>query len=114
MGEVSRRQSVHLLGPGSSRDFTSSRLDGAKGMDQASQPNRRILGFSAASSSRANNGLSVPDSRESYLILPAALLCKTMDGLQKRSAGWRESAGVWAGHVIEDQRWQAEELYLHH
>ncbi len=83
-------------------------------MDQTSQPNRRILRFSAAPSSCAEDGLSVREPAESYLILPSDLLCKTMDGLQKRSAGWRESAGVWAGHVTEDHRWQAEELYLHH
>jgi proteasome lid subunit RPN8/RPN11 len=41
----------------------------------------------------------LPAAREapSRLVVPAALLLRTVEGLRARSAAWRESACVWAG-----------------
>jgi len=38
---------------------------------------------------------------------------KTLAGLRDRSAEWRESAAIWAGHVT-DTSWTAETVHFHH
>lgn len=83
-------------------------------MEQTSKPNRFIPGFLTASVASANSGLPSADSTPSCLEVPRNLFFKTMGALEKRSDGLRESAGVWAGQVIGELRWQPKRLYLHH
>lgn len=47
------------------------------------------------------------------LIVPPSLFAATMQGLENRSEGWRESAAVWAGQIIEND-WVAERVIFHH
>jgi proteasome lid subunit RPN8/RPN11 len=38
-----------------------------------------------------------------------------MEGLRKRSAGWRESAAIWVGRIVGERKdWSAERVIFHH
>lgn len=46
--------------------------------------------------------------------MPASVLERTLTGLKVRSAGWRESAAIWAGQVKGETEWIAQCAYFHH
>jgi proteasome lid subunit RPN8/RPN11 len=61
-----------------------------------------------------------PDSRvrtaapHGRLTVSRSLLELTLAGLRDRSAGWRESGAIWAGHVTAAGEWTATSVYYHH
>ena len=51
----------------------------------------------------------LPAPTDDRLMIPADLFVDTLAGLAERSAGWRESAAIWAGTISEDE-WHAERV----
>lgn len=57
----------------------------------------------------------LPPEARSRLSISRNLLLETIRGLRERSAGWRESAAIWAGSISEDEvEWHAHAVWFHH
>lgn len=83
-------------------------------MDKKTEPNSIVSGFPSPATSCPGHGVSTEVFAESHLLIDHNLLMRTLDLLRIRSNNQRESAAIWAGRIIEDRYWHAEELYLHH
>jgi proteasome lid subunit RPN8/RPN11 len=81
-------------------------------MDQVTKPAGGLFGLPETDAARAREGIrSMLNTR---LVISRELFTATMTGLRDRSAGWRESAATWAGHVLEERDWIVEQVHFHH
>src|SRR5690242_3880353 len=81
-------------------------------MEKDRQPTRVIPGLHAPTAAKPVTRLRT-STGSGQLILLRPLFEKTLRALSERSAGWRESAAIWAGTVVADE-WVAENVYFHH
>ena len=74
---------------------------------------RGLPGFFAANAARSGVRLQPEELKRKCLIVPRSLFESTLERLAERSAGWRESAAIWAGHLSGDDA-VASEVFFHH
>jgi proteasome lid subunit RPN8/RPN11 len=79
-------------------------------MEEKRQSTRRVSRFHATASQQPCEGIHPSPGS---LIIPSHLWATTLTGLRDRSAGWRESAAIWAGQV-SGSAWTAESVHFHH
>jgi hypothetical protein len=88
-------------------------MEAAQGMGEAKKSASSLSGLPTKPPSPRGQRIRSSGRKLSNLTIDAGLFNTTLRGLQERSAGWRESAAIWAGHV-DASTWKAEEVQFHH
>jgi proteasome lid subunit RPN8/RPN11 len=106
------KQSFHLLAGRSLWDSTPFRLGCSKIVESVKKSTCRLL--EVHSGAAVEQGLHWEGSMISSLIIPEKLWLHVLGELRKRSAGWRESAGILVGKRQPDGTCIASDVVFHH
>src|SRR5207247_10007814 len=71
-------------------------------MEENRKSARLVSRFHAPAAKQPNERLRAPTG-ENLLVLSRGLVENTLRVLSERTAGWRESAAIWVGRVVEDE-----------
>src|ERR1022692_3189712 len=81
-------------------------------MAKKTESNRGVSGFPKAAVVPAEKRIQ-SQTNASRILISRSIFDTTLSKLAKRSSGWRESAGIWAGTISGDDA-TVTNLYLHH
>ena len=88
-------------------------METTKTMAKEPKPNPRLPKLSQADVSFASVWLQPEEIANDQLHMSSGILQRTLTGLKKRSAGWRESGAIWAGDLEEAQSTVREVFFYH-
>jgi len=81
-------------------------------MEENRKSARLVSRFHAPAAKQPNERLRAATGKN-LLVLSRGLFENTLRVLSERSAGWRESAAIWVGRVVDDE-WIVEAVHFHH
>jgi proteasome lid subunit RPN8/RPN11 len=82
-------------------------------MAKEPEPNPRLPELSPEDASFAGVWLQPKEIANDQLHMSSGILRRTLTGLKKRSAGWRESGAIWAGD-LEEVKSTVREVFFYH
>ena len=82
-------------------------------MAKVPEPNSRLPELSPADASFASEWLQPQEIAKDQLYIRSDIFRKTLAGMKKRSAGWRESGAIWAGNIEEPTSSVLEVFFYH-